>query len=212
MELMSGYYRQNDDSLSLLLQQYVCGGVPICLGCICGGEKREAGIRGGSITGWLLKGFRRMHLCKVVRKPDTFLKKLERNLKIYWEEYCASQDFWTAGIMCIGSDFLLFYRGAVRLFLCNTYFGHPSLQLIGENEQSESEELRFRRGRMESDIGILLASESFCQKLSMGELRNCLAVQDITDASQTQKRIKELGSAAEKKGSRNMAALLLEIR
>lgn len=212
MELMSGHYRQNDDSLSLLLQQYVCDGVPVCLGCICGGEKRESGIKGGMITGWLLKEFRRMHLRKAVSKPNTFLKKLEEKLKNYWEEHCALQDFWTAGIMCIGNDFLLFYKGAVQFFLCNTYFGHPSLQRIGEEGRNGSEELQFRRGRMESDIGILLASESFCRKLSPGELRNCLAVQDITDASQTQKRIKELGSAAEKKGGRNMAAILLEIR
>ena len=212
MELMSGYYRQNDDSLSLLLQQYVCDGVPVCLGCICGGENAQAGVEGGMITGWLLKGFRGMKMRGAVEKPDKTLKNFERKLSAYWEDHCVLQDFWTAGIMCIGNDFLIFCEGAVQFLLCNTYFGHPSLQQIGGDGRSESGELRFRRGRMESDIGILLASEGFCQKLSPKELRNCLAVKDIKDTAQTQKRIKELGSAAEKKGGSDMAALLLEVR
>lgn len=211
MELMSGFYRQNEDSLSLLLQQYMCDEVPVCLGCICGGEMRETGMKGGLFTGWLLKEFRGLSLGKAVEKPEKIFNKIERKLDRYWSSCCDLQDFWTAGVLCIGNVFLFFYKGEVQFHLYNTYFGRPALQRIG-GSRAEPGELRFHRGSMEADIGILLASESFCRQFSAEELRNCLAVKDIKDSTQTQKRIRELGNSAEKKGGRNMAALLLEIR
>ena len=212
MELMSGFYRQNEDSLSLLLQQYVCDGVPVCLGCVCGGEMSDAGIKGGLITGWLLRQFRGLNLCEVIEKPQKFIGRFERELNTCWDRHSVLQNFWTVGILCIGYEFLIFYEGAVQLWLCNTYLGRPDLQRIGVDDRTETHELRFHRGIMESDIGILLASESFCRQLSTKELSSCLAVKAIKDSTQTQKRIRELGSLAEKKGGRNMAALLLEIR
>ena len=211
MELMSGFYRQNEDSLSLLLQQYLCGEVPVCLGCICGGAMSEAGVKGGQITGWLFKEFRELSLYKAVEKPEKIFEKMKRKLDRYWTNCCVLQDFWTAGVLCIGNVFLLFYKGAVQVHLYNTYFGRSALQRIGGG-CSESSELQFHIGSMEANIGILLASESFCMQFSGEELRNCLAVKDIKDPMQVQKRIRELGNSAEKKGGRNMAALLFEIR
>ena len=130
MELMTGYYRQKEDSTALLLQQYVCRGVPVCLGCICGGEGREAGIAGGLFTGGLLEEFRRFRLLKAVEKREKFLGKMERQLYESRERCGAFGDFWTAGILCIGERFLLFSEGAARIVLCNAGFGRPAMQEI----------------------------------------------------------------------------------
>ncbi len=65
---------------------------------------------------------------------------------------------------------------------------------------------------METNIGILLASDSFYRQISQDELENCLAVKSIISPVQAQKRIRELGRAAERRGGRDMAAILLEVR
>lgn len=130
MELMTGYYRQKEDSTALLLQQYVCRGVPVCLGCICGGEGREAGIAGGLFTGRLLEEFRGFRLLKAVEKREKFLGRMERQLYESRKRCGAPGDFWIAGILCIGERFLLFSEGAARIVLCNAGFGRPALQEI----------------------------------------------------------------------------------
>jgi len=211
MEFMTGYYRQKEDSTALLLQQYVCRGVPVCLGCICGGENREAGMAAGLFTGRLLEDVRGLDLSRVVKKQAKFMKRTEKQVYKYWESHGASADFWAAGILCIGERFLLFSGGAVKIALCNTGFGRPALcEIRGEGETDR--QLWFRRGSMETGIGILLASESFYGNIPRENLQSCLAVKDIHDSGQTRKRVLELGRAAEGRGGRGMAALLLEVR
>lgn len=212
MEYMAGYYRQREESAALLLQHYVCGGVPVCLGCICGGDSREAGIAGGLFTGQLLREFRRFSLWKAVRRPGKSLRKMERAIYRNRENCFASCDFWMAGILCLGEKFLIFSEGSTKTFLCNTGFGRPALCEIGERGRTEEQPLQLQWGCMEPGIGILLASDSFCENIPPEGLLNCLAVKDINDSRQTHKRVQELGCAAERRGGRNMAALLLEVR
>ncbi len=87
-----------------------------------------------------------------------------------------------------------------------------ALHEIGERERTGEQPLQLQRGCMEPGIGILLASDSFCENIPQESLLNCLAVKDIHDSRQTHKRVQELGSAAERQGGSNMAALLLEVR
>lgn len=232
MELMTGYYRQKEDSTALLLQQYVCRGVPVCLGCICGGEGREAGIAGGLFTGGLLEEFRGFRLLKAVEKREKFLGRMERQLYESRKRCGASGDFWTAGILCIGERFLLFSEGAARIVLCNAGFGRPALQEImgggimggsgmgreatgGDNmgrDGGERRQLQTKWGSMEMEIGILLASESLFGAVPREDMQNCLWVKNIRDSRQTQKRVQELGRAARRRNDREMGALLLEVR
>lgn len=210
MKFISGYYRQKEESTSLLLQQYVCRDMPVCLGCICGGENREAGMAGGLFTGRLLKEFREYGLLKAVGKPARFLEKMEKEICVCGDRCGLVPDFWTAGILCIGEVFLAFSMGRAGIALCNTGFGRPALCGIGE-EDGEGR-LRIRRGSMETGIGILLASESFYEGIPRADLQNCLAVREICDFTQTRKRIRELGDMAERRGGRGMCALLLEVK
>lgn len=212
MEFMTGYYRQKEDSTALLLQQYVCRGVPVCLGCVCGGESREAGIAGGSLTGRILEEFRKLSLLRAVKKQPECLKKMERQLYKCWESCVVPQDFWIAGLLCIGEGFLLFFEGAVKIALCNTGFGRPALHEIGGSDDAEGAGLQLQQGSMEDGIGILLASESFYGNIPREDMQSCLWVKDINDAGQTQRRLQELGRMAERRGGRQMGALLLEVR
>lgn len=212
MEFMTGYYRQKEDSTALLLQQYVCRGVPVCFGCVCGGESLEAGITGGSFTGKLLEEFRKLNLPREVKRQPECLKKMERQLYQCRESCAVPPDFWTAGILCMGEEVLLFYEGAVRIALCNTGFGRPALQEIGRNDRTQETELQLQRGSMEVGIGILLASESFYEKIPGEDMGSCLWVKDISNPRQAQKRLQELGRQAQRQGGRQMGALFLEVR
>ena len=69
-----------------------------------------------------------------------------------------------------------------------------------------------QRGSMEAGIGILLASGSLYESVSWDNIRMCLAVKEIRDSDQTRRRLRELGRAAESRGGRDLAALLLEVR
>lgn len=209
MEFMTGYYRQKEDSTALLLQQYVCHGVPVCLGCICGGEGRGAGIAGGLFTGRILGEFRRTSLLWAVKRRQECLRRMERQLYRCRKSITAPPDFWTAGILAVGEEFLLFHEGAVRIALCNTGFGRPALQEIGGNDPLRGMGLQLQRGSMETGIGVLLASESFYGHIPGEDMRSCLWVKDIRKPGQTQKRLQELGRMAERQGGRQMGALLL---
>ncbi|MCM1303715.1 MAG: hypothetical protein NC305_09090 [Lachnospiraceae bacterium] len=210
MEFMSGYYRQKEDSTALLLQQYVCHGVPVCLGCVCGGKDSAAGMAGGLFTGLLLRAFRGADLSQAVEKPSRFLKKMEKRIYRCRADCDVPTAFWMAGILCAGESFLLFAEGKVKISLCNIGFGRPSLHEIraGDGERR----MRMLRGSMEPGIGILLASENFYDHIPRSDMQDCLSVKDINDSGQTRKRIRELGEMAEQRGGRGMGALLLEVR
>lgn len=212
MEFMTGYYRRKEDFTAVLLQQYVCRSVPVCLGCICGGDSREAGIAGGSFTGRILEEFRKSSLPGAVKRRPEYLKKIGRQLCKCRESCAVSSDFWTAGILCIGEEFLLFCEGAVKIALCNMGFGRPAMYEIGGDDQAGGKGLQLQRGSMETGIGVLLASESFYRNIPREDMRNCLWVKEINDSGQVQKRLQELGKMAERRGGRQMGALLLEVR
>ena len=214
MEFMTGYYRQNEDSTALLLQQYVCQGVPVCLGCICGGESREAGIAGGLFTGRILGEFRKLSLLRAVKQPLKCLKWMERQIYKYRQGSAIPPDFWMAGILSVEEEFLLFYEGAVKIALCNTGFGRPALHEIGGNDYmcGTGAGLQMQRGIMEAGIGVLLASESFYGNIPGEDMQNCLWVKEIRDSGQAQRRLRELGRMAERQGGRQIGALLLEVR
>lgn len=212
MEFMTGYYRQKEDTTALLLQQYVCRGVPVCLGCICGGESREAGIAGGLFTGQILEKFRKLSLLRAVKQQPECMKKMERQLYRCREGCAAPPDFWTAGLLSVGEEFLLFFEGAVKIALCNTGFGRPALREVGGNDYACGKGLQLQRGSMEVGIGVLLASETFYGSIPGEDMQNCLWVKDIREPAQVQKRLQELGRMAERQGGRQMGALLLEVR
>ena len=72
--------------------------------------------------------------------------------------------------------------------------------------------LWIQRGAMEAGIGILIASDSFYKSIPQEDMQECLAVKDIRDPGQAQRRLLELGRAAERNGGRGMAAVLVEVR
>lgn len=212
MEYMAGYYRQQEESTALLLQHYIYQGIPLCLGCICGGGDSEAGMRGGRITRQLLEGFRRVSMPKAVRRPEKFLTEMERRFMQICEDDLAANAFWLSGILCVENKFLIYSVGNVKNSLCNIGFGRPKLHEVKGTAGTGNARMQVQRGTMEAGIGILLASDSFYRQLSQDELEKCLDVKSIKDPIQTQKRIQELGCAAEMRGGRDMAAILLEVR
>lgn len=212
MEYMAGYYRQQEESTALLLQHYICQDVPLCLGCICGGESSEAGIKGGNITRRILERFRSVSMLKAVRRPEKFLTEMGQGFDELLDNGCDNEAFWISGILCVEDKFLMYSAGDVKNSLCNMGFGRPKLHEIKVTPETGNARLQIQKGKMETNIGILLASDSFYRQISQDELENCLAVESIISPVQAQKRIRELGRAAERRGGRDMAAILLEVR
>lgn len=212
MELFSGYYRrQEDNSVSLLLEQYVYRGLPVCLGCICAGAGSVGSRRGAEFVARLRDRFRESDLRRAVRQPEKWMMERGRELEREAVEATGSpEEVSFAGFLCIGESFLLFYRGCYGAYLCNTGLAGSAVKPIFEARQ-EREVFAFRFGSMEPGIGILLTVKELEKILPQSRLEDCLSVGEIRSPEQTEKRVRELGMAAERQGS-SIAALLLEVR
>ncbi len=143
MEYMAGCYRQREGSGSLLLQHYICGGVPVFLGCVCGGDDPGAGMAGGIFTGRLLGEFRSFRLGRAVKRPEKYLEKMEEAVYRHRESSFLRDGFYAVGILCIGEVFLSFSQDGAKIILCNTGFGRPVLSEIGAEDGTG---LHFWRG------------------------------------------------------------------
>lgn len=124
----------------------------------------------------------------------------------------AMQEIGLAGLFCIGNRFWLFSRGNVGVYLLNRRFERTNCMCLsreclqGEGMQGKVELLS---GLMEADIGLLLATGDFIANMTRQELQECLAVKELKIQEQANRRLQELGRAAERRGGHHMGAILL---
>lgn len=238
MEYITSCYRQQgDDAASLLLQQYLCGQMPVCFACISAGAGREGweeengcghkdqdkdenearNRAGGYLTGRLLTWFRGFPWMSMAKRRGKYFSRARRELEEAVRQAereledgglsakAAGADL--AGMLCADENVILFGRGRHRIFLLNTMFGKGHVrELSGERD---SNGLWLWEGAMESNVGILLASQGFGNGLSPRLLQQVLNVNEVFTQEQADRRLKELAREGERAGSRNMAAVVL---
>ncbi len=108
------------------------------------------------------------------------------------------------GLLCVNNRFWMFYRGKIKIYLVNDRFGRAHCKCMTETNQAE---WTFMSGEMESNIGLLLATEDFGKKISKQQMEACLIIKEI--AKKGKQRLRELGEAAERQGGKHMGAVLL---
>lgn len=215
--ITSIYWQQGRNDSALLLQHYRYREVPLCFACICAGEGEIKGRASAYLTEQLLSWFRALPLRQLARNPEGRLPRLERGLEGMIERSKkelmghgllqeGGLDF--AGILCAGDYFLLFREGGCQICLLNRCFDKGHLGRISGESLSESDSY-FRQGILQREIGILLATGSFCSRLEDRELRECLHVKTVETQEQADRHLLELGNRAEELGGRHMGAVLL---
>ena len=229
--ITSCYRQQGDGAASLLLQQYLCGQMPVCFACIsagtgrdgwgdengCGNKDEARDRAGGYLTGRLLIWCRGFPLRSLAKGKEKYFARVRRELEKTIRQ--SDRELWDgavlaggetvdlAGMLCADENVILFGRGRHRIFLLNTMFGKGHVrELSGERDSSG---LWFWEGAMESNVGILLTSQDFGNCLSPQLLQQVLNVNEAFTQEQADKRLKELAREGERAGGRNMAAVVL---
>lgn len=228
MRFLTAYYWQqtwngDENTSSLLLQQYVCEGVCVHFSCVCGGLDGDDRA-GGYMTEQLLWWFRGLSLKRLVRKPEKMLGKAEAGLRRVIQRADAelagagSADSGLAdirppdagkaalaGIFCVGEEFFLFCRGEQRIYLVNTGFGRAYVKRLG----AENSGFSAQRGVLQPDVGLLFAAESFWNHVTEQMIKETLSVREVITEEQIGKHLGELGQEAQRQGGKNMAAVFV---
>lgn len=208
------YWRQGENETSLLLQQYACGAVPVFFSCICGGG-RESGRAGSYMAEQFSRWFRELNLKKLTGRPERGMENAEHRLRRLIartdRELAASkviagkEETAFLGILCVEGSFCLFYRGPQRIYLTNTSFGRPYIKRLDKADGRPVME----RGNMQPGLGLLLATETFCEKLTEQALRDVLSVRETDKEERLERRLRELGEESARRGGKNLAAVVI---
>jgi len=114
----------------------------------------------------------------------------------------------------------------IRVGLLNERFGRPHYkELLAPKQEEEQnrieqertemdrmkleEEIMIVSGRLESEVGILMATEDFFLNLSMEQIQACLNVKVLNEERKLQKRLGELAQEVERKGGMHPAGMLI---
>ena len=217
----SSYFQPTTNHSALLLQHYQIKTVPLCFACICSAETPVRGKAAAYLTEQLLHWFRDLPWKKLIQNPEKSLPGIETKLKKVLENtlkelissnhYPSKTQLPLAGIFIIGEHFLLFRQGTPQIFLMNQNFGRGAIQCISDNlDSSVNKHITFQQGLLQMDIGLLLATDTFCFSADRQELKDCLYVKDVQTKGQANRHLQELGRHGEERGSCHMAAVLIQ--
>lgn len=217
----NAYFQPLRNHSALLLQHYQVKTVPLCFACICYAETPGQGKAAAYLTEQLLHWFRALSWKKLIQNPEKSIRGIETKLKKVLEntleELISSNIFPSetqlplAGLFSIGEHFLLFLQGTPQIFLMNQNLGKGTIQCISDNlALAVKEHITFHQGLLQADIGLLLATDTFCSNADRQELKECLYVKDVQTEGQANKHLQELGHHGEERGSCHMAAVLIQ--
>lgn len=221
MDFLTAYYAQKDaGEVALLLQQYEWRKKQLCFACIV---EAEDGKASAYMTEQLLHWLREM-----AERPMTGLVKRGKDVAVLAEQLKkvinrtdeelqysglteAGQCVSVAGALCLEDTFITIQRGGLRSYLLNTCFGKSYLQeLSGPRAWTDGESLLVEYGILQGDVGLLFATEAFCETVGEKMLKEGLCIAGMQTESQVEKHLKELGTEGERLGGSSMAAIVVK--
>ena len=217
----SSYFQSTSNHSALLLQHYEIKSVPLCFACICPAENSVMGKAAAYFTEQLLHWFRDLPWKKLSRAPEKYILRAETKLKKVIKrtvgELTSSnlllleEQITFAGIFCVNAHYFLFCQGTPQIYLLNRNLGRGKIQCISDNPAFlAGEHEKFIHGLLQTDIGLLLATDTFCANVERQELKDCLYVKDVQTEERARRHLQELGCRSEALGSCHMGAILIQ--
>lgn len=219
--LSSCYWRQEDLRTSLVLKHlvYPGGDEPVLLGCLCREKTGAAFIR--SFTEWFYK--EGLYLCKKKGSdPEWLRQRLEGQIAVLLQEEDSTGTFSASVILCVGSYFVLWNRGRHQVCLLNTRFGRPRLRCLAGDGETAFPDSGLQgpgeipavleeclAGELQESVGILLGTEDLYETISPQELASCLVIGELNCQDRVDRRLKELGEEAYRRGGEHTGAMLI---
>lgn len=223
MDFLTAYYAQKGvGEVSLLLQQYEWRGRHLCFACITEAEDgKAAAYLSEQLLHWLRGQTERTMTELVKGKKDmaVLAEQLKRVVGRADEELRysglteAGKAVSFAGALCQDDSFVMIQRGKLRSYLLNTSFGKAYLQdLSGKWALPDGEDALVEYGVLQGEVGLLFATESFCELVSERKLREGMGIAGMQTESQVEKHLEELGAEGERLGGNGLAAIAVVVK
>lgn len=206
MKINSTYYRQEGSCrTSLLLQQVYDTKKEKGILLACVNTQNAYGDSGG------------IPLCD--RLLDTFRKDILPANSDDMKKCCAyiktalgkppggSRSY--SGIFMNGDEILLFGYGSQRIYLLNSAFMRPHLELLSGNITSGN--IFFNIYKIEPGAAVIAATEPFYEYLDEEMLKECMYINDDVTGVKAGKHIKEYGRYLEAAGGQDMGAIVVKL-
>lgn len=185
MQYMTACYRQQGEGApSLLLSQFQCREVPVCLAYLSNGKYHGKNCLSADPADELSFWCRHFPWPKAVKRPGRWLAKAEKELA----ERMADSDGGAsryALLLAIGGKLLLM-GGGQPVYLINTSYGRGYAELLQPNF----------RGILEAGAGILLTMPAFAENLRLDGLGKALCPGELKGEAQMERRLRELAEQA----------------
>ncbi len=202
MVYLSGYYwQQGDQTVSLVMKHLVYrkGTLPVFFGCLCvdetGRERGEVIVK--RLTDWFYEEGMALFIRygEITEAVEACFMRLIMEVS----ETCSA-----IVLLCVGNSFLLWNRGKLRTYFLNSRLGKNKVSCVAKDAEEE-----LITGILQENVGILSVSDGIYERMSVEEIGQCLAVQALKDEAGMQRRLKELGEGACRKGGRHVGAMML---
>lgn len=198
MKYLTTYIMQpEEEGISLLLQQYSCRGIPVCIACLCTCE-RENKEAGRKVTGQLLDWCRHFPWHKAVRRPEKWMARAEEELgekteKCLKQIRYAGEHRWSGEvkwkiILCIGEEILILGNGQA-VYLLSMSLGRGSVRRLSGGF----------RGISEPGAGILLTTEGAVCPAEEKELGEVLRLSELEKEEQADRHLREFAKESAEK-------------
>lgn len=178
------YRQQGEGTPSLLLSQFQCREVPVCLAYLAHSEYHEKTCLNADPADELNFWCRHFPWPRAAKRPERWLARAEKELAERVEG-CGEKASRYTLLLAVG-EHLLLMGGGQQVYLINTAYGQ------GHAERLQSD----FRGILEAGAGILLATPDFTENLRLDRLGKALCPGELKEEAQMERRLRELAEQA----------------
>lgn len=181
MQYMTACYRQQGEGTpSLLLLQFQCREVPVCLAYLADGNDHEINTLNADPVDELRFWCRHFPWPKAVKRPGRWLARAEKELAERVADSDGGESRYTL-LLAVGENLLLM-GGGQPVYLINTSYGQGHAELLQPDF----------RGILEAGAGILLATPAFAENMRLDRLGKALCPGELKEEAQMERRLREL--------------------
>lgn len=177
------YRQQGEGTPSLLLSQFQCREVPVCLAYLAHVNYHGINLLNTDPVDELRFWCRHFPWPKAVKHPGRWLARAEKELA---EVAGTDENAPRYTLLLAAGQNLLLMGGGQQVYLINTSYGRGHAELLQPDF----------RGILEAGAGILLATPAFAENLRLDRLGKALCPGELKEEAQMERRLRELAEQA----------------
>lgn len=220
---------EEENAVSLMLQQVRVAKKAVLFGCVCGMEKNISGRFSEALVEWFHReGLemleRKCSLAELEKSLEKEVNEVVEEIRQYRHKKQVEARLEYVGILLVEQWFCLFGSGNMQVFLMNRRFNRKHLRcVVGEHDRpnighqrtfGEKEEQNgkpfWQSGEVQRKVGVLLCTPGFLEGMEREAVAEILMPEGELKEERMQKRLQELWEVT-KKTAGSTAAVYLQI-